>query len=894
MVPAVTPADLEMTPPARPRSTATHRRQPASMSVPRRQDSRTVITPINQIQQRDSVQASVSSPGSNTQYEAGRRERSSGIGSAIKRLFGKRDKNDARRKSTNQPVRPSRLGQSSTDPDQTSTARSPIVEQVQRATVSPQIPRTPSPQNHPAYRLPYPMNLYKAPEANRRSPRRDEAEYSQDLQRRATLPNLMQPSGSTAIEREAHHRAGSDPVSAPAEVSTFPDIPDMIGLAVSSPPAQPNRRSRSVNDLFGSVRSSGEDYADRRRSAEMEYWRQSFTPSFMAKITRFIDERGGLVSGPSHDLDSPIREDRIPEETQEQPRVLTPFDFNNLRFGDIRTVPSLGQSPIDLDAGTIPVIDQRLSLLETNMQDLTNSLQELTGRAYPPVASREASPRIAQEEPERSDTLHNIDALPRMGLPANPRDTLAARMSGRPTQRAPLSPDVGDQDQLLRKDSFLPSPSTEGISQAAIATAFADMASRTPHRAAGKEKTSFSPQSLNLSPSKSSPHLRSATVPDTAYSSGASPPIPARVPPNPNLITTENIYTHLAPIYAALRYERQQRKDLESQVEILTKQVNDLATLLHRQSQQYSQQPIFRSPMSQQQGFSQPGRSLNVGGTASSAYSSKGLGLQPGYLTPRSEAASGSIYASSAGPGSSSASESRSGSMVTAPLAVMYPHYYHGQTQEQGRPYHAPPAGYARYEDSNLQSSKSPMTSRWSGYSERTQSSRFRSSVGTLGSEDVRELIEEDDEEVEEKDEERMPASKTTPGDEDLSLHIDSPVTAQTPSTVRNVERTSPPRNVSQIPIPSSKNNSPPSKIPKPSHGATRSQSAVETAITSSPAEGFRSYVTGPLDEPAEMAAQPDMTGTVEQRRLTQEGWVHAGNLTQFSPNPASGDDDIF
>jgi hypothetical protein len=91
-----------------------------------------------------------------------------------------------------------------------------------------------------------------------------------------------------------------------------------------------------------------------------------------------------------------------------------------------------------------------------------------------------------------------------------------------------------------------------------------------------QESYFLSPESLSFSPEPNTPELatreRELRIQYAQYH-----PETANIPPS---LPSASIYTHLAPLYSALRYERSQRKAMETRITQLSQQVSDLTTTI--------------------------------------------------------------------------------------------------------------------------------------------------------------------------------------------------------------------------------------------------------------------------------------------------------------------------
>jgi hypothetical protein len=587
------PSEAPRSPPLRHKRASLSMREDSETQrqVPQIQQRHT--TPVDQIM-RDSMVPATDSPMSSGRGSVQKRggKRSSGIRSVFKRLFSRREKSSPKASgaSPQQQSTPSRQhgyhtsvskqlnvprssAKSVQDPlpaiaddntDQNAQPRRNTSPRDTRQSVLPSEDYTPS---RPPQRLPFPMNINAPAES---SPPHHYTSFETSPQvhrRRATLPSIV-VSASDQATLQAYW-GKSDPNLASPHHSTDRTPSPLIGMAISSG-MNPKRRSRSAGALFEMAKLD-EQAELRRRSAEIQYWRQSFQENVASSETgptsecrsvrddsmtshpdeSFADLSGDIsVSDALADTSSSIRDEHIQH-----------FDFGHLRDSNAEAAAHQFQ---EQDEAPLAPIDQRLSQLESSVLGLTNSLHELTGRAHrqtvllgqQPEAkrARSYSPTPPVDAETKAAYAHH-QKQPSFGLPANPKDLYPTHVPLKRMQPSPpstASTNSTTKPSMRRlPDAYLSSPSSSG---GALLTS-----------------QNLSPESLNFTPTSPQSAQRLSRSASAAAMSTASP-----LYSNPST-EDQAVYTHLAPLYSALRYERLQRKTLESKVEEMRQQINDLA-----------------------------------------------------------------------------------------------------------------------------------------------------------------------------------------------------------------------------------------------------------------------------------------------------------------------------
>ncbi|KAF2822159.1 hypothetical protein CC86DRAFT_96503 [Ophiobolus disseminans] len=331
---------------------------------------------------------------------AQKKKRKSGLRGVFRKMFGRKSKDEQ------EEDEPARRGHSyhHSDPGML-TRQSPPREL--RTPTGPRISDLPVEELRPLHplgqHLPFPMNV-NAPQA---SPPHEYLTFDMqkpDLgRRRATLPSvpsasihrhsLDEPRGRLSTWDE---RLDEDPIPSPG-----------IGIALSSPtqaftPRGSKRRSRSADALRELVKDRAS--LDRRRSAEIRYWRQSYTSGSMYSrpqtartvetirsvqmqepaITEPIDEvlemSATLVQA---DEPSPLPTPVEQAKEREFQAPVSAFNFGlKSGFSDTDTVPS--EHPVPLSppekSRNRMSIEERVAHLEGTFQSLESSMHRMSSR----------------------------------------------------------------------------------------------------------------------------------------------------------------------------------------------------------------------------------------------------------------------------------------------------------------------------------------------------------------------------------------------------------------------------------------------------------------------------------------------------------------------------------
>jgi len=357
----------------------------------------------------------------------------------------------------------------------------------------------------------------------------------------------------------------------------------LIGLAVTSG-ANPNRRSKSAGALYDIAREQDQT-EQRRRSAEIQYWRQSQVapdpevenqPEVIKSPESRADmDQGSIISDQHSGTEISIALADAGSSIRDEPAVQT-YDFGAavppsreglMDISETEVQPTTAPLTSQSEAVVSEIaLDQRLSQIEGNMRTLTSSIHELTGRAHRHTVVLESAPRGSRD---RANEQKQQPPPPEQqqqfspGISTNAKDIYPQRA---PSQRfqQPSPPSSGASIASAKGATHVPS---EGYLFAPSAGASGISSGRPVTYQ--QESHFLSPESLSFSPEPNTPEL---PVQYAQYR-----PDTANIPPS---LPSPSIYTHLAPLYSALRYERSQRKAMEARITQLSQQVLDLTAVI--------------------------------------------------------------------------------------------------------------------------------------------------------------------------------------------------------------------------------------------------------------------------------------------------------------------------
>ena len=357
--------------------------------------------------------------------------------------------------------------------------------------------------------------------------------------RRATLPSILH------VNTETQSLSG-DTQLASLEERMGGDVSPQIGIALSSPTQaysiRSKRRSRSAGALRDLAKSRTS--TERRRSAEIRYWRQSYqsgsiysnhTPRPRTAQTvdtvQTTDNQGYTAQAPESIADSStVHVPTVDQHDQDLGQIHLPveaFDFGNLKsgFDDDEEPENPLMEPVQSEHRLS--VEERVQHLEDNMRIMETSVNRISGRGNRQTIILENVPKS-----RRSRNRSSSAASDRRGSRHSSRSSnVTLGVSGRHSPSAPPSPVLA------------PLSSVSEVSQ------------QTPPPAISAEL--------------------SAT------------------PPRPPASYRSELAMQFAAIYEALKHERKARKFLEEQVVVLQRELSDLHAVVHKL---HARSPSYPTP----------------------------------------------------------------------------------------------------------------------------------------------------------------------------------------------------------------------------------------------------------------------------------------------------------
>ncbi|KAF1829623.1 hypothetical protein BDW02DRAFT_142664 [Decorospora gaudefroyi] len=493
---------------------------------------------VNQVQ-RESVAQSTphtpSTPFRSTPESATKavqkKKRKSGLRGVFRKMFGRKSRDEAEDHEDEIQYRGHNYHHSdpgmlrSTPPRETKIPTGPRISDLPIQELQPLHPL--------GQHLPYPMNVNAPPASPPQEYLTFDMQRPDPGRRRATLPTV--PS-AVAHRRSLDEQRGKLTTWEEIQDDGGEQSPGMIGIAVSSPtqatPKQHRRRSRSADALHQLVK--GRASIERRRSAEIRYWRESYMSGSIysrpqtaktVETTRsvqvqeptirkhepesFTEMSATLVQADDPDTPTPMAEERPKDHEREREREVqapvSTFNFGNLKnalFG-----------PSEEDSATEPAMHE-----------------ELLAPPAPPVRSQSRPLSIEDRVLHLESKYCNLETLTRRISTRNNRHTIILENAPRNLRSRNRSSSASASRSASRG---APSIHQEPMHQSSIDT--------------------LNPGPVSISP----------TLPD----------IPGGVQDGGMVLQN---------MYEALEHERTARKALEQQVRNLQHDISDLHALVNK------------------------------------------------------------------------------------------------------------------------------------------------------------------------------------------------------------------------------------------------------------------------------------------------------------------------
>ncbi|OAG10106.1 uncharacterized protein CC84DRAFT_1184240 [Paraphaeosphaeria sporulosa] len=312
---------------------------------------------------------------------ATRKKRKSGLRNVFRKMFGRKSREELDEDEGQLPQ------------------RSQTQRQSQRA--------SPTPMNPLGQHLPFPMNVNAPQEV---SPPHDYLRFEMPTpnlsRRRATLPNVHGISETQSLNGP-EKRLDTWEERLSGEYIPSPEI----GVALSSPPGerqstqsvQEKRRSRSAGNLREMTK--GRPSVERRRSAEIRYWRSSYASGSVystntprprtaqtVETVRSIEAQGELpelsemvTKAVSVHAPTVVTQHDHDHDTSQVPLPVEAFNFGNFRSDfsddDDSEQPAEGPAAPSAHPERRLSIEDRVKHLEENMRSLDASVRRMSGRS---------------------------------------------------------------------------------------------------------------------------------------------------------------------------------------------------------------------------------------------------------------------------------------------------------------------------------------------------------------------------------------------------------------------------------------------------------------------------------------------------------------------------------
>lgn len=318
--------------------------------------------------------------------------------------------------------------------------------------------------------LPFPMNV-NAPQA---SPPKEYLTFDMERpdigRRRATLPSVP----SAGIQRHSLDEPRGR-LSAWDERTDDEAIPSPgIGIALSSPTqttsVQAKRRSRSADALRDMAKERAS--IDRRRSAEIRYWRQSHASGSVysrpqtaktVESIRSVQERAPAITDPDDGIqamsatlghvDEPTPSPSNYDEKQDVEPPVSAFNFglqneSQSREDDAKSAEAFVPSSLPEHATHRLSIEDRVANLEGTFQSIESSLRRMSSRTNRQTIILSEAPRNLRSRntsSSNSNSNANFDKLPDY---QSSNDTLKSNPAS-PTLVKPSA--EGSKEQVIEK-----------------------------------------------------------------------------------------------------------------------------------------------------------------------------------------------------------------------------------------------------------------------------------------------------------------------------------------------------------------------------------------------------------------------------------------------------------
>jgi len=348
-----------------------------------------------------------------------------------------------------------------------------------------------------------------------------------------------------------------------------------IGLALCTG-FKHNRKSRSTNELQH-MPSADEHDEGRRRSAEIAYWRTSYT-------AQQKDTHADCVTQPENTANSFVAVPQDPHYSFTPGPHDVPESFTSEPAGACSSPSELSMVVDGHDREDNRSLPPRNSPVE----DYTRVIDGHAHQGTFLTTSSDLPLKESQVESPEEGTNDTEKRLSKLEETMQSLETSVIKLSSRNNRQTIVIGDVPkDRRSRHKSKSSKSSPHYRDQYSEGVPTKNSSETARRPSassswKAPSVQSSKMPTPSLGYSSTSTFETDNAYHIPKRSTSYGAM--IQQQQPPPGERIPSSNIYDHLAPLYKALHDERSIRKTLESQIGHLQHQVYELSTIIHHLS----------------------------------------------------------------------------------------------------------------------------------------------------------------------------------------------------------------------------------------------------------------------------------------------------------------------